>query len=537
MATRGEKYRQLAAFFSDSFSPRELEIFLWTRVSQDVTRAVSAADAPAVYFFKIVKALDRRGLIDLALFANFTETLPRKAAQIAKLRDLWLDEDGRATDASGIREFDKPDTAEVPRSARSRRRSSAVRRASGSRAETGDLWINLKAMPRECGPDNFASFELQSWSRDEGLLRRSGSLPDPLVLVAERELFWSFQKGEPDRHSCSGVDVREQLRWYLEDYWRWPYPPYSERGQETENLLIEFGKGLYRTLFGPVPQPRRWDRILISSESPVLQALPWELLHDEQGFLVFSHPPISIVRTLPRAQDPLWVEPIKPPLRILLVTSRPTGKRLVDPRNIGRELLHALVPVIRSGEVALEFLRPPTLEKLRQRLSFGPPVHVVHFDGQASFSAEDGGEPRGKLEFEDEFGALRNVSADEFATALQCGCVRAAVLTAGQTAVGSTTEIFSSVAARLVRGGLDAVAAMSSSIMVDTGVVYSAGLYASLREQSRWRSPRRDPGRRCSSTRREASTAGPLTSLRWSSGLATGGSLGSISSGSSRSKR
>jgi len=104
----------------------------------------------------------------------------------------------------------------------------------------------------------------------------------------------------------------DDLRWYLEEYWKWPYLEFAERGRQVEALLIDVGKRLYRAVFSDSEtralvqqwqeQPDVQRQISIVSELPRVLSLPWELLHDEQGFLALnSDQPISIVRRLPPA--------------------------------------------------------------------------------------------------------------------------------------------------------------------------------------------------------------------------------------------
>ena len=68
--------------------------------------------------------------------------------------------------------------------------------------------------------------------------------------------------------------------------------------------------------------------------------MPWELLHDEQGFLCLrTRNPITIVRRLPHGELGEFSTPFEPPLRILLVTARPKETGFLDPRGVARELL------------------------------------------------------------------------------------------------------------------------------------------------------------------------------------------------------
>src|SRR2546426_11927959 len=85
---------------------------------------------------------------------------------------------------------------------------------------------------------------------------------------------------------------REELRWYLEEYWQWPFEGFAQRGKQVEALLPLVGKRLYRAVFGSLEantvlqawrlQPGVQRQISILSELPRALSLPWELLHDEQ---------------------------------------------------------------------------------------------------------------------------------------------------------------------------------------------------------------------------------------------------------------
>src|SRR5947209_19937991 len=133
-----------------------------------------------------------------------------------------------------------------------------------------DLCVTLTVPSYEAPPGVIASITLRC--EELGLSHRGGLLTDPLT---PRE--------------------RRDLRWYLEEYWMWPYEGFAQRGKEVEALLAEVGKRLYRTVFGS-PQAmsivQAWSsrvsqqrQISIVSEVPAALSLPWELLHDGQGFL------------------------------------------------------------------------------------------------------------------------------------------------------------------------------------------------------------------------------------------------------------
>ena len=283
-------------------------------------------------------------------------------------------------------------------------------------------------------------------------------------------------------------EEREDLRWYLEESWKWPYAEFRTRAKGIEHRLPELGRRLHGALFGSIGATKvstAWDldpraegrQLSVLSAIPAALSLPWELLHDEQGFLTLrAQKPVQVIRRLPLTQlGGFDATPFTPPLRVLLVTARPEKVGFVDPRSIARELLDEVERQPAAGAIAVECLRPPTLKRLRERLADASrPVHVLHFDGHGSFTGE------GILAFEDEKGDLARVTADELAQTLQGSGVKLAVLNACQSAQGAGDDAFSSVAARLVKGGVDAAVAMSASVLVVTAARYVEAFYREL---------------------------------------------------------
>src|SRR5436190_17894809 len=43
---------------------------------------------------------------------------------------------------------------------------------------------------------------------------------------------------------------RDELRWYLEEYWQWPFEGFAQRGKRVEALLPQIGERLYQAVFG-----------------------------------------------------------------------------------------------------------------------------------------------------------------------------------------------------------------------------------------------------------------------------------------------
>ena len=367
---------------------------------------------------------------------------------------------------------------------------------------TLDLCVTLMQPPHGSPPSVLAAILLQC---EQLGLSSSGDL------LFDAAIDWKSEQNKEFGLSSSGdllfdplpADDRENLRWYLEEYWKWPYEHFLERGKQIEARLPKIGRQLYNAVFGSTSaqiilqawrlqplSPEDQRQISIVSDIPAVLSLPWELLHDEQGFLALrTRNPVAIVRRFPQDELSRLSTPLKPPLRILLVTPRPDNAAFIDPRSTARELLDAIQPQIEAGKVAVELLRPATLQALRSRLAETrhSPVHVLHFDGHGTFGLDmqEPDEVRlhqgvGMLAFEDENGMLDLVGADALGQLLQGSSVRLAVLTASQSAMSAADDAYSSVAAQLIRGGVDAVVAMGTSVLVATATRYADTFYRNL---------------------------------------------------------
>src|SRR5947209_2478483 len=380
-----------------------------------------------------------------------------------------------------------------------------------------DLSIVLTPPPAGSPPEAIASIALRC--DPQGLTHSGDLLSDPLK-----------------------QQERANLRWYLEEYSDWPYEQFLERAKKIEALLPEIGKRLYDNVFGSLKADRilqAWRlekseqrQISIISDIPRVLSLPSELLHDEQGFLALrTRHPVSILRRLPQSELAGLSTTFEPPLCVLLVTARPEGTGFMDPRGVARELLDEVEEHIEDGTIAVEFLRPPTLANLRNRLKDEKrPVHILHFDGHGTFGGEtvnqdgmrrSGGE-QGKLAFENEKGQLSLVEAGVLAQVLQDSGVKLAVLDACQSAMGGADDAFSSVAARLIKGGVDAVVAMSASVLVASTTRYFEAFYRELKDgisaptaQERARQALHDDPRRHIHRRRRDEEGTPVELRDW----------------------
>jgi hypothetical protein len=327
-----------------------------------------------------------------------------------------------------------------------------------------DLSITLTQLPPNSPAGGIASFTLNCDA--PGLSYSGGILNDPFREIGKQD-----------------------LEWYLTDFWKWPYGGFARRGKEIEAHLPRIGMHLYHALFS-TPEARsllrKWRRqpafqhqLSIISDVPAVLNRPWELLHDTHHFLIL-HPsrPISLVRRLP--QNTFKPDPPSSgsALRILLVTARPDNVECIDPRIIARELVHVLREQSGGRAIDVQHLRPPTLARLYAYLrETHDPVHVLHFDGHGSFDRDS---QRGKLAFEDDEGLEDAIDAETLLDVLHDTQVQFVVLTACQSAVGSAADAFSSLATQLIQGGIGAVVAMSAPIFVSSAAYYVATFYRGI---------------------------------------------------------
>ncbi|GIE60835.1 tetratricopeptide (TPR) repeat protein [Actinoplanes octamycinicus] len=310
------------------------------------------------------------------------------------------------------------------------------------------------------------------------------------------------------------------LKWYLEDYHVWPVGVFRQRAEEIQSKLPVWGRELYAAALGQ-PEAREpltaWEHaaaagerrfsVLVDGDLPrgasaadqadareaatALLTLPWELLHDQRGWLFQGGEPVRVRRRLPN-RERRAPRPTALPVRILLVSPRPEvdgdGNPIgyIDHRVSARPLVEA---VENLGELArLTVLQPPTYAALQLALQEGDqgfPYDVVHFDGHGVYDRQVG---LGGLCFEDpaerERRRLDFVDATRLAGLVRRHRIPLMFLEACQTAM-SEIDPTASVAARLLDEGVTSVVAMSHSVLVETARRFVQSFYAELARGAR----------------------------------------------------
>jgi len=333
-------------------------------------------------------------------------------------------------------------------------------------------------------------------------------------------------------------DVRD-LAWYVETYGAHSLgDPDDAEARRIAGHLPVWGRALFDAVFADRAAARLFNafqdvadeaRLLtISAEHPDILALPWELLHDPAmggGFLFMETPRISIRRRVAGATGGRgsFKPASKDALHLLFVVSRPADTGFLDPRADAKAVLDA-IDAHAPGRVTWEFLRPPTLDALLQRLedTARPPVDILHFDGHGVFDREGNLPNRaaaaqsarrpgrdeiqrdkkvdvpvdpesppntGYLLFETRDGTTDFVSANKLGANLHRHRVGLVILSACQSATigreettedGQPDRPMGSVAARLTATGIPSVLAMTHAVLVPTTRVLFGAFYREL---------------------------------------------------------
>ena len=314
----------------------------------------------------------------------------------------------------------------------------------------------------------------------------------------------SWQRGNSMARSAPTVTFKHpfdskvlaDLRWYLEEYLRFPYGLEPEKAKKIEQQLQAWGQQLFDLVFRSSDKAREFFQeatragldkceISIVSDNPAVLNLPWELLFTPD--YQFLAPLLAgMYRSLSEyAVRADMGEMSDEQLNILLVIARPYGAKDINFQTIARPMLEALKPI--QKQVNLTVLRPPSLKQFEAELNARKGFyHIVHFDGHGDFQADSktvqtqyGKLGEGVLVFEDANGNPEIVTAREIAQYLNDCRVPVFVLNACKSGQAGE-EAFSSVAGQLVKLGAKGVVAMAYSVYATGAKHFMARLYGEL---------------------------------------------------------
>lgn len=222
----------------------------------------------------------------------------------------------------------------------------------------------------------------------------------------------------------------------------------------------------------------------------LLLGLPWELLHDRDGYVFQGAKPTRVRRRLPNTRV-FDVPVVTTPIRILLVTARPEDEACsyIDHRASALPLVQAMESL--PGLVKIQVLSPPTLLALREELDRARAArklyHVIHFDGHGVYDRSVG---LGGLCFENpqDIGTLDRrrhviVTTEELGPLLRDHRIPLFFLEACQTAKAEKAS--ESVASELLKVAVASVVAMSHSVLVETAGRFVEAFYDGLASGAR----------------------------------------------------
>ena len=241
-------------------------------------------------------------------------------------------------------------------------------------------------------------------------MQKAKELPEIRVEVerlAEDQYRSRVFRGAREKEICSntfryepGLLVDIEPQWMLErarahEGWEAARKATAERLLTSpEERLTRYGGRLFGFLFGDGEAFKAFLRfndayrfrarlnLCIHPDAAALWELPWEYIHDGEGFLALDGR--FLLSRIPWGLGELR-PPRKPlPLRILVVISSPTDQAELNTEKEVAVLQEALDEPVRKGLVMLHFLDDATLEAIEgQLLRVG--YHVVHYTGHGAY--------------------------------------------------------------------------------------------------------------------------------------------------------
>jgi WD40 repeat protein len=250
-------------------------------------------------------------------------------------------------------------------------------------------------------------------------------------------------------------------------------------GKELFTALLGTGEvaGRYRASQAMAAERSQHLRLVVRIDSPQLAGLPWEAMYDEAlGVYVCRSEQLVRHVSVPAMPGPLQV---RPPLRILGVVSSPRGLPTLEIDKEREQLERALADTIRAGLVQVRWAPSATWSCLHDEL-MDRSWHVIHYIGHGDFDPDL---DEGILALErEQDGRPDRVAAHKIVDLLRQAdpMPRLVVLNSCSGGVVGTCDLFSGTAASLVRGGVNAVAAMQYEVSDLAAVAFARGLYTRL---------------------------------------------------------
>jgi tetratricopeptide (TPR) repeat protein len=295
-------------------------------------------------------------------------------------------------------------------------------------------------------------------------------------------------------------------RWLLEDHPRLRGRSSDPIAARIEDRLHKLAADLRHAVFESaeearpiseaLAQTKLLNRLHVTVDEPQTAPwTPWELM-----LAPSSSDPLSVLAAS-FSRISTSTSPAKPrvksdKLRILLVTSRPSGEDDVPFRSVASRIVQAVAASTESS-IQVDLLRPPTYSALLDALAAASqteaPYNVVHFDGHGSYDADAFDESkRGYLYFEGLDGSTEEVSGSILGADLAQHAVSYLLLNAcrsaytepnalgGDDTASAAERAFGTLAAEVRAKGVAGVLAMGFNLYVVTAAGLIANVYAAL---------------------------------------------------------
>jgi hypothetical protein len=285
-------------------------------------------------------------------------------------------------------------------------------------------------------------------------------------------------------------------RWLLEDYPRLKGRSSDPIATRVEGRLRALALALREAVFESAQEAQpilqalsngtTLSRLHVSIQEPQSNPwTPWELMTAPD-----SDMPLSVLAaSFSRISEPASsAQPVREAntLRVLLITSRPSGEDDVPFRSVASRIVQA-VAASSETSIQVDLLRPPTYSALLESLAAAAeaPYDVVHFDGHGSYEPDllDPEQRRGFLYFEGADGIAEEINGATLGADLVQYGVTYLLLNACRSAyVGSdaTERAFGTLAAEVRAQGVAGVLAMGFNLYVVTAATIVADIYSAL---------------------------------------------------------
>ncbi len=213
--------------------------------------------------------------------------------------------------------------------------------------------------------------------------------------------------------------------------------------------------------------PKRRIRLHIAPDAAELHTLPWELLHDDEGWLA-TNDATPLSRFLPTRHP--WERPLTAyPIRVLLAISNP-----VDLADLGLTPIDAEWERNAFATIFKEFTRrklvhleplpgPMTLANLDSALGAGDGYHIVHVIAHGMFNRKDN---QTALYLQTDDGYAHLVEAEKFTAMLRQQRLRPHLvfLSVCHSAAWGTADVAAGLGPQLIAAGIPVVVAMQDAV-------------------------------------------------------------------------